>query len=1057
MRAAPIPRRARQAAVQPVTSAPSSGVILARGNRSRGLALRENRYYADYQSWQFPARHAARTVGVARMAANMVAQTASRVLLHVEEQDPRGDWAETEKPELAREMDGYRNETLGQGSSELVRLHTWQYQVPGEGAIVNRDNAYGQAEWLVVGLPAIEWNQPRPGFATVKLHPTGRIMEGLAFEVPLEQVVHFWMPDEDFLGLAVSPMTAAMNDLDRYVAFTRYAGRQAHNYLAMNGAFWTPGAAHVSENASDEDVTDGDREKKSDLLRQYEEMAAVSISDFDDEMLESVVPPMMWWDGAKPEWVEIGRPLDEQGIAHRAEAMMDFARDVDAPAALITSGGSSDENHWNAWMTKERFLGAVAPTLDRVTHQDLTVTYLHPLLRLRGVSEAELGRYRVGYDANPVIKQPDESEKALRAWMAGLLGAKPALEKMGFDPDTLAGPDDLERLAAILSNFAGEIPTADAPDVNTPDGPAGPGNVSEGPPPGPPTPANMLRGLLPHLYDRRQRAAPIRTNGTATARAAASSTLLAEALNPTDTGVMVSIDVPLELAQMVALPDGEPPEGLHLTLAFVLGEAAELPQALHDALITAAQEAAAETGPIHVSLSHVERFAPNEEGMQPVTLVDSGPAVPELASRLRVALDAASIPYSDDHGFRAHMTLGYYPEGEGPESGPLETPVEFDASGIGVHWGPEVLAVPFGGSKAATASVRVEHAPEQPSVAATAAVSTVGSQARREVTAARRTLSRLARVRRDVARQLLGGAEAAFAAALNQAGVRARTKAANKHGRGLAASVRAAFEQGEGLRPFFGTLGITEAELLRGAFDEFQGQAAAWLAYAREEQRQVAQDAGYDPSALGAASEDDETSAAAAMFLAASLLALARGRILAGTDAANPNGPGEVSGAVPASIVGATLAVAEGSALGALGESPDLLPELRPTRRIPLDASIRSQLSVRLDVILSTAKPAGTREAGRLAKVSDRLVQAPTEYVWVHGFYASPKTTFDPHLRLEGHRTNNPETDPAYVNPGPWPDPGTWPFFQPADHLGCTCAQIAQVDSTLSTLIDALA
>jgi hypothetical protein len=1053
-----VPGRARQGAVQPSTVQPSMSVLSRGGfGPSRGpsdYASREE--YRNLLGWQAQARNAGRNKGVARFAANMVAATAARVILQVEEQNELGDWNVSEQANYSRLMDQYGNDLLGQGPAELVRLHTWHYQISGEGHLVNRDRDYGGgSEWLVASMPAVQFDAPKKDLATVWMIPGGNPKDGTAFVVPREQVVHFWMPDEDWLAYAVSPMTAAMNDLARHDALARYAQRQAHNYLAMNGVLWTPSVAHEGEQIPTGDgALDSDGEPASALLKAYEEMARTSINDVDDSTLESVLPPMWWWEnevngGGPPQWMEVGRPLDEHGIAYRAEALADFARDVDVPSSLVTGGGSDTEsNHWQAWMTKDRFIATVAPVLDRVTHQDLTVSFLHPLLRILGVND--VGRYRVGYDPLPVIKEPAvKIDEPIRAWLAGLLGAKPALEKMGYDADDLADDDDLKRLAAVLSNFAQGVP----PSISGPDaGPAGP--ALEGPPqtrPDNPVPvaaltpgavaAEMMAEYMPVPYPR-----PALDDGA--------GALAAAALNPVGQGIMLALDVPVDVAETFAREDGEPVDAMHVTLIHYPAHAddPDLPAGLRNELATAAAQCAAGFSPPTIDLSHVERFVSASGEPEPVVLVDDGPDVYAIREKLAGLLDEQGVGYSDDHGFRCHVTIGYYQPGSGPRPGPLSEPVIFTPSGITLHWGAEVVSYPFAsGAVEATIcepldvvrpAVRVDVEelgalvdPVEVGIhAARLLAAAAGEGLRAEIDAAlraeqqttKRLLTRIARIRRDAGRALGSAAELTLAAALRQVGVRAKNLAKNKSGQGLAESVTAAMEQGTSLRPFFATLGVDDERLLAGSFDEFRRQAEKILAGETAELDAVT---GQDSSKRQAAE--------AAVFLAAVLLYLARRRILDGAPA--HEAVGEVSGAVPAAFVSQAVGIAEGRLAPIMPDHPDVLPTVHSTdverAETVVRRSTRESLIDRL-----TADRAAETDPSRVEVLDRAIEQATTTeqttYVWTWGYWSTPDREFEPHYRLDGTETTEPETDPAFMNDNGWPD---GEFFQPQDHDGCSC------------------
>ncbi len=667
-------------------------------------------WLSKYQDWQWDAKRFARTVGVARFTANLVASTAGRVDLLIEEYDAAEDeWKPTEDPQIKGLMREYRNETLGQTAPELVRLHTWHYEVAGEAALITRDDSTGSAEFLVSSLDAIEWDKPGKDNATVRLAPQGILMEGTAFVVPRDQVIRYWMPDEEWLGLATSPMTAAMDDLRRYRSLVRYAQRQAENYLAMNGILWTPQSAHpdVTNPDPSEEDNPADHVAANDVIFDlYNTFAQTSINT--DDRLESVVAPMMWYGAAgdEPKWIDMGGGLDEHGPDHRKEALEDWARGTDSPASLIVGGGSSDENHWGAWVTQERFVAAVAPTLNRVTHQDLTVAYLWPRLRLLG--NYQVRNYRVGYDPTPVIVHPDMSDKALRGWLAGIIGSAAARQYMGFEESDAPTQADQELLAKVLSNFGGAA--GSTPAVKAPGEKVGPGTVQEiGPkqpqPSGTGSPLGLAAGVLdPYLPGVRtsSSSAPLTINELHIHNGNGhdeQKAITAASLNSgMNDGIMVALPVPPQVAAEQAQPDGEAPADYHMTLMYV-GKIGDTPETAKAALEGICAALAADSDPPRVDLSHIERFTPTPGGhspnLEPCALVDDGPDVPALFARLMTMCNAAKVPYHDDHAFRSHVTVGYWPTGEGPAQGKLPSPYSYSPDALMLHWGDEVSTYPF--------------------------------------------------------------------------------------------------------------------------------------------------------------------------------------------------------------------------------------------------------------------------------------------------------------------------------------------------------------------------
>lgn len=318
-----------------------------------------------------------------------------------------------------------------------------------------------------------------------------------------------------------------------------------------------------------------------------------------------------------------------------------------------------------------------------------------------------------------------------------------------------------------------------------------------------------------------------------------------------------------------------------------------------------------------------------------------------------------------------------------------------------------------------------------------------------ELARARRVLERLTALRRDTGRQLLAGAEVAFAEAMRHAGVRATTKARNRSGATLARTIASALEGNHSLSPYFAALGINEADLLNGAFGSYETQARSWLERRRRSQVAALESEGYD-DAEDLVPGDETTIAAAAAFLAAALLALGRTRILSGQDPVDLSGPGEISGLIPATLAAQALRIADGGAVVTHAATADLLPEVAVlTDAVPLEARIALRLR---DALLEGL-------AGELvpAEAADRpTVPAgdPIEYLWVHGFYGEPRVDFPPHAELGevGFTTLEPDTDPRLYHDEPFPPSR---LYQPADHDGCTCEWVPTVATALADAADA--
>lgn len=152
-------------------------------------------------------------------------------------------------------------------------------------------------------------------------------------------------------------------------------------------------------------------------------------------------------------------------------------------------------------------------------------------------------------------------------------------------------------------------------------------------------------------------------------------------------GVMVCLYPPRELANRHALPYGEAPEGMHVTIAY-LGHTEDID---HDALLRAIGGMASRD-PFEARISGHARFTGGEEDVL-VALVDA-PELEKLRNEVIVAVAIEGITPPSEHGFTAHMTLAYMdPQALAPVTRIENEPVPF--SSLWVVYGEEKTEFPF--------------------------------------------------------------------------------------------------------------------------------------------------------------------------------------------------------------------------------------------------------------------------------------------------------------------------------------------------------------------------
>jgi 2'-5' RNA ligase len=178
--------------------------------------------------------------------------------------------------------------------------------------------------------------------------------------------------------------------------------------------------------------------------------------------------------------------------------------------------------------------------------------------------------------------------------------------------------------------------------------------------------------------------------GVADRNALAALPLLADAElmeGGTNTGAMVALFPPAELATKLAIDKGERPDDLHVTLAFMGKAGGPKPR---DAALAAVRAWAKKCPPLEGTISGAGQFV---GGPAPVTYLSVD--LPDLNAQreaLVKGLDGAGTPVNRAHGFTPHMTLAY-----SKRRPPIDRaiPVKFEA--VTLAWGDEHFTVPLTG------------------------------------------------------------------------------------------------------------------------------------------------------------------------------------------------------------------------------------------------------------------------------------------------------------------------------------------------------------------------
>lgn len=362
--------------------------------------------------------------GIVGYYLDTVALLASLCPLVPEVEDDTGKWVRSEDPVLHKLVSGYRSPLFAQ--HELVSMHVRHLEALGESWIIfSRDIGF-----CVVTVPnvttygargQVQWTDPY----------------GLVRRSPEDVVWRSWTPDPYEPHLPNSPLRRAIPDIRRLNAAVRSQTRAAESRLLTNGIIaFSEGEGGprplIADTAADGTTPASTRQGADELIEDYLDLATKGFTD-DDSVAAHAPFPMI---GPKPEYVDVGRGIDEYAMKAEDKAIEAFARTVNFPAQLLVDGPGA-ANHWNEWILQEvQHKMGLAPKLNPVC-DDVTTFYLRP--QIRRLLEMRVGEWRVDPmrvrirpDYTFLTSKPDKSGKVLEAYRLGAIGREEAMMELGF-------------------------------------------------------------------------------------------------------------------------------------------------------------------------------------------------------------------------------------------------------------------------------------------------------------------------------------------------------------------------------------------------------------------------------------------------------------------------------------------------------------------------------------------------------------------------------------------------------------------------------------------------
>ena len=689
--------------------------------------------------------------------------------------------------------------------------------------------------------------------------------------------------------------------------------------------------------------------------------------------------------GAKIEHILLERTVDPAGFQTRRDARWrSIAVALDQPAGRVIN--SEDQSKfYNAQQIdfmSMRATVAIAKIISSALMRDL----FHPILRDQWHDkEWRLRTLTPSWDH--LQPEPDRTDEALRLLEGGMVTLDYA-QDLAKIPDTgriKPGTDEWFLLLEWRRKLAGDsaiggdllgapLPPAVGPAApgTAPDGEGAPDAVDDYDPL-----ADFDVGLTAAARIEAVRADLLRVQSQIAAKTAAAQ--------DHSGGVMVSLTIPPDVARTIAVPGGEDPDDLHVTIAY-LGKTADLDRATIEATLARVSGA-----PLEGTIGGIGRFPGSHiEGLQAVWVPVDVPGLSEFRNHVVAVLDGAGVAQGSEHGYTPHVTLDYVAPDQ-PSPPPVPS-INVGWSSFTFVWDGERREYPLtGGSAAATAAASPEPAAQDHPLAS--------------------TFAELNDIDRDTRARLAGAAEVAMRSAMRKVGVKLANRASASVRRVTAELASTPWLIPERLGPAACAAIVAAAgdDPLDGAFDDLADNAEEILTVALLGALASLRIDTTSTAGAAALSRAAAARAAAVDHLRSTMTTLARQRVYSPSDPASPRGE-PVSGTVPAGIVSRTVAIAGGSPVETVDGATRLAASERPATGLatgPIVVETAATLEVEPFVV---------------------------EYTWRAGNPAHP---FEPHHELAGTTVRTTADSRLAVRAADdWLQVG---HYHPMDHAGCRC------------------
>lgn len=419
--------------------------------------------------WQSKAWDHYDAIGVIKYSANLLANTASRVLLYpAYNSDPSRVPVNINKAvdnehipeEFAEEIVQVLSELGGSGDvgiSGIIRDFFLNMFITGECWLIQEEKSHvwgTETRWTIrsvdeiISLPGAKKDKPKFG-----IKKTRSSSDNEATPIQVNSFVsRMWRSHPRFKAEADSSMLALIDDCEEYLMHSRSIRATSRSKIPS-------GILLISEEiaAAYEQHTD-DLEDDQDVLTFEDDLVDALIEPINSEGDVSEQVPLVVRVpndrlGESIRHISLERNLDNH-VGKLAEDKLDsILRGLDIPKDIAT--GLDDVKYTNSVVIEDSLYKAHVEPMVVAMCDQLTIGYLRPILRSRGIPEDIVNKVVVWYDPTAITAKPSKSSAADKGYEFGVLSGESWRKHNGFsEDDAPQGHEVVERLAfknAVIS------------------------------------------------------------------------------------------------------------------------------------------------------------------------------------------------------------------------------------------------------------------------------------------------------------------------------------------------------------------------------------------------------------------------------------------------------------------------------------------------------------------------------------------------------------------------------------------------------------------------------